>query len=57
MKDIFAALDALLQKIIYCFEFPGGDDPDDRIRRGLAWAGVDGFAVSPCKWGEQEAKS
>ncbi len=37
MKDIFAALDALPQRIIYCFEFPGGDDPDDRIRRGLAF--------------------
>ena len=37
MKEIFAALDALPQRIIYCFEFPGGDDPDDRIRRGLAF--------------------
>jgi len=37
MKEIFAALDALPQKIIYCFEFPGGDDPDDRIRRGLTF--------------------
>ena len=37
MKEIFAALDALPQRIIYCFEFPGGDAPDDRIRRGLAF--------------------
>lgn len=37
MKEIFAALDAQPQKIIYCFEFPGGDDPDDRIRRALAF--------------------
>lgn len=37
MKEIFAALDAQPQKIIYCFEFPGGDDPDDRIQRGLAF--------------------
>jgi len=37
MKEIFAALDALPQKIIYCFEFPGGNDPDDRIKRGLAF--------------------
>ena len=37
MTEIFAALDALPQRIIYCFEFPGDDDPDDRIRRGLAF--------------------
>lgn len=37
MKEIFVALDALPQEIIYCFEFPGGSDPDDRIRRGLAF--------------------
>ena len=37
MVEIFAALDALPQRIIYCFEFPGDDDPDDRIRRGLAF--------------------
>ena len=37
MDEPFAALDALPQRIIYCFEFPGGDDPDDRIRRGLAF--------------------
>ncbi|HCK10299.1 sugar phosphate isomerase/epimerase [bacterium] len=35
MKRIFAALDALPHKIVYCFEFPGGDEPDDRITRGL----------------------
>jgi sugar phosphate isomerase/epimerase len=35
MKTIFAALDALPQKLVYCFEFPGGNDPDDRIKRGL----------------------
>ena len=29
------ALDALPQKIVYCFEFPGGDDPDDRIKRAM----------------------
>lgn len=37
MKEVFTALDALPQKIIYCFEFPGKDDPEDRIKRGLAW--------------------
>jgi len=37
MKEIFAALDALPQKIIYCFEFPGGNDPDDRIKRASAF--------------------
>jgi sugar phosphate isomerase/epimerase len=37
LKEVFAALDALPQRIIYCFEFPGGNDPDDRIKRGLAF--------------------
>ena len=37
MREIFAALDALPQRLIYCFEFPGGDDPEDRITRSLAW--------------------
>ena len=37
MKEIFAALDALPQRIIYCFEFSGGDAPDGRIKRGLAF--------------------
>ncbi len=37
MKEIFSALDALPQRIIYCFEFPGGDEPDARITRGLAF--------------------
>lgn len=37
MVDIFAALDALPQEIIYCFEFPGRDDPEGRIKRGVVW--------------------
>ena len=37
MKEIFSALDALPQKIIYCFEFPGGHDPEDRIQRALTF--------------------
>ncbi|MEE2753624.1 MAG: sugar phosphate isomerase/epimerase family protein [Candidatus Latescibacterota bacterium] len=37
MKTIFGAIDALPQRIVYCFEFPGGDEPDDRIKRGLAF--------------------
>lgn len=37
VQKIFGALDALPQRVIYCFEFPGGDEPDDRIKRGLAW--------------------
>ena len=37
MKKIFSALDALPQRIIYCFEFPGGEEPDDRIKRGLSF--------------------
>ncbi|MBT5829242.1 MAG: sugar phosphate isomerase/epimerase [Candidatus Latescibacteria bacterium] len=37
MKEIFAALDTQPQKIIYCFEFPGGNDPEDRIQRASAF--------------------
>ncbi len=37
IMEILTALDRYLQRIIYCFEFPGGDDPDDRIARGLAF--------------------
>jgi sugar phosphate isomerase/epimerase len=37
LKEIFAAIDELSQRIVYCFEFPGGNDPDDRIKRGLAF--------------------
>jgi sugar phosphate isomerase/epimerase len=37
LQTIFAALDALPQRILYCFEFPGGDEPDDRIKRGLVF--------------------
>ncbi len=36
LTDIFAALNRLPQRVIYCFEFPGGDDPDGRIRASLA---------------------
>lgn len=39
LAEIFAALDALPQRIIYCFEFAGGDDPDGRIRRALDYVG------------------
>lgn len=37
LEEIFAALDALPQRVIYCFEFGGGDDPDGRIRRALSY--------------------
>jgi sugar phosphate isomerase/epimerase len=36
LGDIFDALDALPQRLLLCFEFPGGDDPDGRIRHALA---------------------
>lgn len=37
LGDIFDVLDALPQKILYCFEFRGGDDPVARIEQALAW--------------------
>lgn len=37
LGDIFAALDALPQEILYCFEFRGGDDALARIEQALAW--------------------
>ena len=37
LPQIFAALDALPQRLILCFEFPGGDDPDTRIQNALAY--------------------
>jgi sugar phosphate isomerase/epimerase len=37
LPAILDALDALPQRIIYCFEFGGGDDPDDRITRSIAY--------------------
>lgn len=36
LAEIFAALDRLPQRILLCFEFPGGDDPDQRIRNAQA---------------------
>jgi sugar phosphate isomerase/epimerase len=36
LADIFAALNRLPQRIILCFEFTGGSDPDARIRASLA---------------------
>lgn len=35
LTEIFAALAALPQRLLLCFEFPGGDDPDGRIRRAV----------------------
>jgi hypothetical protein len=31
------ALDRLPQRLLYIFEFGGGDNPDDRIARSLAY--------------------
>ncbi len=36
LAPIFAALNRLPQRVILCFEFPGGDDPDARIDASLA---------------------
>ena len=32
LREIFAAFAPYPQRIFYCFEFPGGDDPDGRIQ-------------------------
>jgi sugar phosphate isomerase/epimerase len=37
LRSILAELDGLPQEMIYCFEFPGGDEPDVRIRKSLAY--------------------
>ncbi|MEX1018941.1 MAG: sugar phosphate isomerase/epimerase family protein [Litorilinea sp.] len=33
LREILAALAALPQNLLYCFEFGGGEDPDTRIRQ------------------------
>lgn len=45
LDSIFAAFATYPQRIYYCFEFPGGSDPDGRIRRAqefLAQIGTHG---------------
>ena len=37
LPAILAALQALPQRLIYCFEFRGGGDPEGAIRRSLAY--------------------
>lgn len=37
LDAIFDALDSLPQRVIYCFEFRGGDDAVARIEQGLAY--------------------
>jgi len=37
MHDIVAALNALPQPILYCFEFVGGGEPDERVKKSLAY--------------------
>ena len=37
LPAIMAALEALPQRVIYCFEFRGGGDPDGRIASSLAY--------------------
>jgi sugar phosphate isomerase/epimerase len=37
LPDILDALDRLPQRVIYCFEFRGGGEPEERIKRSLAY--------------------
>ena len=37
LPSILSALDDLPQPLLYCFEFPGGSDPDGRIETSLAY--------------------
>jgi sugar phosphate isomerase/epimerase len=37
LGPILDELDRLSQEMTYCFEFPGGGEPDERIRRSLAY--------------------
>lgn len=37
LPPILSALGSLHQEIIYCLEFPGGGEPDEWIRRSLAY--------------------
>jgi sugar phosphate isomerase/epimerase len=37
LPRIMAALEALPQRLLYCFEFRGGGDPEGRIARSLAY--------------------
>lgn len=37
LRDILAELDRLPRRLVYCFEFEGGGDPDGRIVQSLAY--------------------
>jgi hypothetical protein len=37
LHPILDALDGLPQELIYCFEFPGMGESDERIRKSLAY--------------------
>jgi sugar phosphate isomerase/epimerase len=39
LQPILNELESLPQDMIYCFEFPGGDDPEGRIKQSLAYLG------------------
>jgi sugar phosphate isomerase/epimerase len=39
LQPILAELERLPQEMIYCFEFPGGGDPEGRIKKSLAYLG------------------
>lgn len=42
LAAVFAEFDRLPQRIIYCLEFRGGQDAEERIRRSLDWLQVRG---------------
>ena len=37
LRDLLAELDRLPQRLLYCFEFRGGGDPEGRIEQSLAY--------------------
>lgn len=39
LRPILERLDSLPQPLIYCFEFRGGDDPEERIRTSMRYLG------------------
>jgi sugar phosphate isomerase/epimerase len=39
LQPILTELEELPQEMIYCFEFPGGGDPEGRIKKSLAYLG------------------
>jgi sugar phosphate isomerase/epimerase len=48
LQPLLDALDELPQALIYCLEFPGGGEPDDRIRKSLAYLRDRWEGAGPC---------